>query len=62
MSLAEAREQFEQDYIVAALTRAEGNTAVASRTLGLSVKTLKEKCAHYHIPLQSTGESEPERS
>jgi transcriptional regulator with GAF, ATPase, and Fis domain len=62
MSLAEAREQFEQDYIVAALTRAEGNTAVASRTLGLSVKTLEEKCAHYHIPLQSTGESEPERS
>jgi len=59
-SLAEAREQFERDYIVAALNRAEGSVAVAGRTLGLSLMALKERCAHYHIPLQAATEAEPE--
>jgi two-component system, NtrC family, response regulator AtoC len=59
-SLAEAREQFERDYIMAALDKAEGSVGAAGRTLGLSVKALKEKCAHYQIPLQSAKEAEAE--
>lgn len=59
VSLEEARAQFERDYITAALNRAEGSIAVASRTLGLSVKALKEKCAHYHIALQPVTDAEP---
>jgi two-component system, NtrC family, response regulator AtoC len=61
-SLAEARDQFERDYIMATLDRAGGNTAVTGRMLGLSEKALKETCARHHIPLHSTKETEAEEA
>ncbi|HJR76726.1 MAG TPA: sigma-54 dependent transcriptional regulator [Nitrospiraceae bacterium] len=57
-SLAEAREQFERSYIMAALDQAQGNAAEAGHTLGLSTKALREKCADYGIPLHPTIEPE----
>ena len=48
-SLAAAREQFEQDYIVSAIEKAEGDHVVAAQILGLSEKTLREKCKRYNI-------------
>lgn len=56
-SLAAAREQFEREYIIAALGKAEGSRSAAAGILGLSEKTLNEACAHHRIPLDSTRDS-----
>jgi two-component system response regulator AtoC len=61
-SLAEARDQFERDYIMATLDRAGGDTAVTGRMLGLSEQALKEKCERHRIPLHSTNEVEAEEA
>jgi two-component system response regulator HydG len=55
-SLATAREQFEREYIVSVLARVEGSRTTASKILGLSRKTLWEKCKRYGIP-SAHGES-----
>ena len=55
-SLAAAREQFEREYIVSVLGRVEGSRTTASKILGLSRKTLWEKCKRYGIP-SARGES-----
>ena len=49
-SLAKAREQFEKEYIVSVLGRVEGSRTTASKILGLSRKSLWEKCKRYGIP------------
>ncbi|WP_455244334.1 sigma-54-dependent transcriptional regulator [Petrachloros mirabilis] len=49
-SLASAREEFEKEYIVSVLERAEGSRTTASKILGLSRKALWEKCKRYGIP------------
>ena len=48
-SLAIAREQFERDYILRVLERTEGSKIMASKLLGLSRKSLWEKCKRYGI-------------
>ncbi len=48
-SLAEARDQFERDYIAAAIEKTEGNHSMAAQLLGLSEKALKEKCKRYNV-------------
>jgi DNA-binding NtrC family response regulator len=56
-SLADARERFERDYIVAVLNRVQGNRTEASKILGLSRKALWEKCKRYGI---ASGKNEPD--
>ncbi|WP_447973383.1 sigma-54-dependent transcriptional regulator [Nitrospira sp. Kam-Ns4a] len=55
--LAAAREQFERQYILAALERTEGSRTAAAKLLGLSRKALWEKCKRYGI---AAGKPEPE--
>jgi DNA-binding NtrC family response regulator len=50
MSLVEARDRFERDYIKAAIDKAEGNLSMAAQLLGLSEKALQEKCKRYNVP------------
>jgi DNA-binding NtrC family response regulator len=47
--LAAARDHFERQYIVSALTRTEGKKQVTAKLLGLSRKALWEKCKRYGI-------------
>lgn len=48
-TLAAAREDFERQYIMEVLVRTQGSKTVASRILGLSRKSLWEKCKRYGI-------------
>ncbi len=47
--LATARDHFERQYIISALTRTEGKKQVTAKLLGLSRKALWEKCKRYGI-------------
>ncbi|NKB82172.1 MAG: response regulator [Nitrospirales bacterium] len=58
-SLALAREQFEREYILRVLERTEGSKIMASKLLGLSRKSLWEKCKRYGISTDGEGNSEP---
>lgn len=57
-SLAEAREQFERDYIVSVLDKVEGDRTAAARILGLSSKALGEKCRRYQIDVAKDDDLE----
>jgi DNA-binding NtrC family response regulator len=48
-TLTTAREEFERHYILETLERAQGSKTVAARILGLSRKSLWEKCKRYGI-------------
>ena len=48
-TLAQAREQFERQYIVDVLNRTDWSRAATSKALGLSRKALWEKCKRYGI-------------
>jgi len=48
-TLAEAREQFERDYILDVLNRMDWNRTSVAKALGLSRKALWEKCKRYGI-------------
>ena len=50
LDLAPAREQFEREYMVLDLGRVEGSRTTAAKILGLSRKTLWEKCKRYGTP------------
>jgi DNA-binding NtrC family response regulator len=49
-TLAEARDRFERQFILAVLDRVRGSRTDAARQLGLSRKALWEKCKRYGIP------------
>jgi two-component system response regulator AtoC len=49
-SLSAARDEFERQYIVGVLERVRGNRREAARLLGVSEKTLSEKCRRYGLP------------
>jgi two-component system response regulator HydG len=55
-SLAAAREQFEKQYILSILERAEGSRTMAAKILDLSRKALWEKCKRYGIPSNRNGQ------
>lgn len=55
-SLAAAREQFEKQYILSILERADGSRTLAAKILGLSRKALWEKCKRYGIPSNRNGQ------
>jgi len=57
MTLATAREAFERDYIVDVLKQVDGNRTNAASLLGLSRKSLWDKCKRYGIP-SDRGEME----
>ncbi|MBA2484950.1 MAG: sigma-54-dependent Fis family transcriptional regulator [Nitrospira sp.] len=57
MTLATAREAFERDYIVDVLKQVDGNRTNAASLLGLSRKSLWDKCKRYGIP-SDRGETE----
>ncbi len=57
-TLAQAREQFERDYILEVLNRTDWSRTTASKSLGLSRKALWEKCKRYGI----TSPDEPEEN
>ncbi len=60
-SMAAAREQFEKQYILSILERAEGSRTMAAKILDLSRKALWEKCKRYGIPSnRSSSEDEDE--
>jgi DNA-binding NtrC family response regulator len=50
VSLDQAREQFERQYILNVLGRVQGSRTEAAKLLGLSRKALWEKCKRYGIP------------
>ncbi len=55
-TLADVRERCERDYILAVLEREGWRRTAASKTLGLSRKTLWEKCKRYGISISDDGE------
>lgn len=57
-SLAQAREQFERQYILSVLGRVQGSRTEASKLLGLSRKALWEKCKRYGISSGRNGQPE----
>jgi len=57
-SLADAREQFERQYILKALERTKDNKTEAARILGVSRKALWEKCKRYGITKGANGAEE----
>jgi DNA-binding NtrC family response regulator len=57
-SLADAREQFEKQYILKALERTKDNKTEAARILGMSRKALWEKCKRYGISKGANGEED----
>ncbi len=59
-SLAAAREQFEKQYILSILERAEGSRTMAAKILDLSRKALWEKCKRYGIPSSRNGKDAEE--
>lgn len=56
--LADAREQFERQYILKVLTRTQDNRTEAAKILGVSRKALWEKCKRYGITKSTNGEEE----
>ena len=59
-TLAEAREQFERDYILDVLNRMDWNRTNVAKALGLSRKALWEKCKRYGISAPEEPEDHPE--
>jgi DNA-binding NtrC family response regulator len=59
-SLAAAREQFEKQYILSILERAEGSRTMAAKILDLSRKALWEKCKRYGIPSNRNSQEDEE--
>ncbi len=61
-TLADAREQFEREYILEALIRSDWSRTATAKALGLSRKALWEKCKRYGIssPGGSDGVDEEE--
>jgi two-component system response regulator HydG len=59
-TLAEAREQFEREYILEMLNRGDWSRTATAKALGLSRKALWEKCKRYKIsdPEESKGQDE----
>ncbi len=58
-TLTAAREEFERRYILDVLEHAQGSKTVASRILGMSRKSLWEKCKRYGISTKdAAGEDE----
>ncbi|MBI4401048.1 MAG: sigma-54-dependent Fis family transcriptional regulator [Nitrospirae bacterium] len=57
-SLSAAREQFERQYILSVLDRVQGSRTEASKILGLSRKSLWEKCKRYGIATGKYGHDE----
>ena len=59
-TLAEAREQFEREYILEMLHRGNWSRTATAKALGLSRKALWEKCKRYGIsdPVESEGQDE----
>lgn len=58
-TLAQAREQFERDYILDMLNRMAWNRTSVAKALGLSRKALWEKCKRYGISAQEETEECP---
>ena len=58
--LANAREQFERQYILKALERTKDNKTEAAKLLGMSRKALWEKCKRYGISKGGNGQEEEE--
>ena len=56
--LETAREQFERQYIIKALERTHNNKTEAARLLGMSRKSLWEKCKRYGITKDTNGQEE----
>jgi DNA-binding NtrC family response regulator len=56
--LADAREQFERQYILKVLDRTKDNKTEAARILGMSRKALWEKCKRYGITKGKNGPEE----
>ncbi|GBE29889.1 MAG TPA: sigma-54-dependent Fis family transcriptional regulator [Bacteroidetes bacterium] len=54
--LRDAREEFEAEFILRALTRFEGNVSQTSQNLGLARKNLQEKIRRYNIDVESIRE------
>jgi len=52
-----AREEFESEFIMRALTRNQGNVSETSLTLGLARKNLQEKIRRYNIDVESIRET-----
>ena len=57
-TLAVARERFEKSHILDILSRTGGSKTMASRILGLSRKSLWEKCKRYGISVKNSNHEE----